>query len=88
MVKDNAPEFWNSFQTIYPDFTGKMLKIDPKFKTSELILSAYLYLGFTTKEISQYTFKSVKTIENNRYNFRKKSIFPQKKTFLSGLKNI
>ncbi len=72
MVKDNAPEFWNSFQTIYPDFTGKMLKIDPKFKTSELILSAYLYLGFTTKEISQYTFKSVKTIENNRYNFRKK----------------
>ncbi|WP_144428903.1 tetratricopeptide repeat protein [Chryseobacterium sp. StRB126] len=72
MVKNNSPEFWNRFQMIFPDFTGKMLKINPKFRTSELVLSAYLYLGFTTKEISQYTFKSVKTIENNRYNFRKK----------------
>ncbi|MBP2619617.1 hypothetical protein [Chryseobacterium jejuense] len=72
MAKNNSPEFWNRFQMIFPDFTGKMLKIDSKFKTSELTLSAYLYLGFTTKEISQYTFKSVKTIENNRHNFRKK----------------
>lgn len=72
MAKHNSPEFWSRFQTIYPDFTGKMLKIHPTFKTSELTLSAYLYLGFTTKEISQYTFKSVKTIENNRHNFRKK----------------
>lgn len=72
MAKDNSPEFWTRFQTVFPDFTGKMLRIDPKFKISELTLSAYLYLGFTTKEISQYTFKSVKTIENNRHNFRKK----------------
>ncbi|MGU3374830.1 tetratricopeptide repeat protein [Chryseobacterium sp. M5A1_1a] len=72
MVKTNSPEFWSRFQTVFPDFTRKMLKLNPNFKTSELTLSAYLYLDFTTKEISQYTFKSAKTIENNRHNLRKK----------------
>ncbi|ROI04794.1 hypothetical protein EGI16_09050 [Chryseobacterium sp. G0240] len=72
MVESNSPHFWCHFQVIFPDFTGKMLKINPNLKTSELTLSAYLYLGLTTKEISQHTFKSVKTIENNRHNLRKK----------------
>lgn len=35
-------------------------------------LCAYLYLGFTTKEIAAYTFKAIKTIENNRYHLRKR----------------
>lgn len=72
MVKTNSPHFWSHFQVIFPDFTEKMLRINPNLKTSELTLSAYLYLGLTTKEISQYTFKSLKTIENNRHNLRKK----------------
>lgn len=72
MVKTNSPHFWSHFQVKFPDFTGKMLGINPNLKTSELTLCAYLYLSLTTKEISQYTFKSAKTIENNRYNLRKK----------------
>ncbi|MGU3374684.1 tetratricopeptide repeat protein [Chryseobacterium sp. M5A1_1a] len=79
MVKDNSPNFWYHFEVKFPDFTGKMLRISPKLKTSELTLSAYIYLGLTTKEISQYTFKSVKTIENNRHNFRKKINIPSEK---------
>jgi len=56
-----------------------MLKLNEALKPSELTFAAYIYLGFTTKEIADYTFKAVKTIENNRYNFRKKiNLSPEK----------
>lgn len=78
-AKENNPEFFARFQQGYPQFSLKMLKINPTFKTSELTFAAYIYLGFNTKEIADYTFKAVKTIENNRYNFRKKlEISPEK----------
>lgn len=72
LAKENSPKFFIRFQEIYPQFTPKMLKINPNFKVTELTFASYIYLGFTTKEIADYTFKAVKTIENNRYNFRKK----------------
>lgn len=72
LAKDNNPEFFTRFHEVYPHFTNKMLNVNPKFRVSELTFAAYLYLGFTTKEIADYTFKAQKTIENNRYNLRKK----------------
>lgn len=79
LAKENNHEFFARFQQGYPQFSNKMLKINPTFKTSELTFAAYIYLGFNTKEIADYTFKAVKTIENNRYNFRKKlEISPEK----------
>lgn len=72
LARENNPEFFIRFQEIHPLFTQKMLKINPNFKVTELTFASYIYLGFTTKEIADYTFKAVKTIENNRYNFRKK----------------
>ncbi|PWN67666.1 hypothetical protein C1638_003485 [Chryseobacterium oncorhynchi] len=72
MVKENSSHFWGRFQEIYPDFSTKMLKINPHLKVSELTFCAYIYLGFSTKEIAEYTFKANKTIENNRYNLRKR----------------
>ena len=72
MVKQNSPHFWGRFQELHPDFCTKMLKINPKLKNTELIFSAYIYLGFANKEIAEYTFKAIRTIENNRYNLRKK----------------
>lgn len=79
LAKENSPEFFIKFQEAYPHFGGKMLQINPNFKVSELTFAAYIYLGFNTKEIADYTFKAVKTIENNRYNLRKKlEISPEK----------
>ncbi|MDN5477548.1 MAG: LuxR family transcriptional regulator [Chryseobacterium sp.] len=72
MAKDNNPQFWTRFQEVYPDFLGKMLEVNTNLKISELTYCSYIYLGFSTKEIAEYTFKAVKTIENNRYNLRKK----------------
>ncbi|MCW3160835.1 helix-turn-helix transcriptional regulator [Chryseobacterium oryctis] len=79
LAKNNSPEFWGRFQEIYPEFRERILEINPNLKTSELILCAYIYLGFNTKDIAEYTFKAVQTIKNNKYNLRKRlSIPPQK----------
>lgn len=79
LAKDNNPSFYTRFQEVYPKFQSKMVKLNENLKPSELTFAAYVYLGFSTKEIADYTFKASKTIENNRYNFRKKiNLSPEK----------
>lgn len=79
LAKDNNPSFYTRFQEVYPKFQSKMLQLNESLKPSELTFAAYVYLGFTTKEIADCTFKAIKTIENNRYNFRKKiNLSPEK----------
>lgn len=79
LAKDNNPSFYTRFQEVYPKFQSKMLQLNESLKPSELTFAAYVYLGFSTKEIADYTFKASKTIENNRYNFRKKiNLSPEK----------
>lgn len=72
MVTNNDSKFWGRFQEIHPEFLKKMLELNSNLKVSELIFCSYIYLGFTSKEIAIYTFKAIRTIENNRYNLRKK----------------
>ncbi|WP_157967942.1 tetratricopeptide repeat protein [Chryseobacterium elymi] len=72
LAKENNPHFLKRFQEVYPEFYNKILKINPNLKPSEISLSAYISLGFSNKEIAEYTFKSIRTIESNRYNLRKK----------------
>jgi len=72
LAKENNPHFLKRFQEVYPEFHKNILKINPNLKSTELSLSAYISLGFSNKEIADYTFKSIRTIESNRYNLRKK----------------
>ncbi len=88
LAKENSPHFWFRFQEIYPNFMVKMLEVNPNLKVTELTFLAYIYLGFTTKEIASYTFKSPKTIENNRYNLRKRLALKSDEDLLVWLKNI
>lgn len=76
LAKSNSPEFWGRFQEVYPEFSDRLLSLNPDLKPSELILGAYIYLGFTTKDIAEYTFKAAKTIQNNKYNLRKRLSIP------------
>ncbi|WP_410692849.1 helix-turn-helix transcriptional regulator [Chryseobacterium sp. SIMBA_038] len=72
LAKNNNPSFYFRFQEVYPEFQKKLLEYNPNLRTSELILCAYTYLGFTIKDIAEYTFKSVNTIRNRKQNLRKK----------------
>ncbi|WDF48594.1 tetratricopeptide repeat protein [Chryseobacterium sp. KACC 21268] len=87
LAKSNSPEFWGRFQEVYPDFRTKLLSRNPDLKPSELTLSAYIYLGFATKDIAEYTFKAVKTIKNNKYNLRKRLDIPTEHDFTIWIRN-
>ncbi|KAA2224933.1 helix-turn-helix transcriptional regulator [Chryseobacterium sediminis] len=45
-------------------------------KISEIRFCAYIYLNFSTKEIAEYTFTSVRTVQTKKYNVRKKLTIP------------
>ncbi|MCT4216551.1 tetratricopeptide repeat protein [Elizabethkingia anophelis] len=76
LAKTNSPQFWARFREVYPDFYIMMLEINPKIKTSELTFCAYLYLEFTTKEIAEYTFVTIRGVETRRNRLRKKYNIP------------
>ncbi|MDX8569361.1 hypothetical protein OZ668_15275 [Elizabethkingia sp. HX XZB] len=88
MAKSNSPYFWMHFQNLFPQFIPNLLKINSTLKTSELTFCAYLFLGFTTKEIAKYTSKAPKTIINNRYNLRKKLDMLPHEDLITKLKNL
>ncbi|WP_312769038.1 hypothetical protein [Epilithonimonas sp.] len=76
MAKSNNPEFFTRFQETYPEVIDAILSINNKLRISELTLCAYFFLGFTTKEIALYTFKSINTVRNRRQNLRNKLQIP------------
>ncbi|GEM_PF-1708645 len=86
LAKENSPQFWTRFREIYPGFQEKMLELNSQLKVTELTLCAYIFLGFSSKEIASHTFKSVKTIENNRIHLRKKLNLSQEENLTVWLK--
>lgn len=76
LAKDNSLEFFTRFEEVYPEFIKNLLQIDGKLRVTELTLCAYFFLGFTTKDIARYTFKSVNTVRNRRQNLRNKLRIP------------
>lgn len=76
-------EFEISFEQVHQSFFDK-LKIDyPSLTPKDRRLCALLYLDLTTKEISQITGQSFKTIENARTRLRKKFDLTNEKVNLS-----
>lgn len=72
LANENNPEFLIRFKEIYPDFIAALLTKEPNLRSSELTLCAYLFLGFNSKDIARITHKSISTIDNRKYNLRKK----------------
>ena len=72
LAKENDPQFLSRFQEVYPEFVSKLLMKNPDLKNTELNLCAYIYMDFSSKEIADYTFKSLKTIQNRKNILRKR----------------
>lgn len=88
LAKDNSPEFLTRFKEVYPDVVAKILTINPQLRVTEFTLCAYFYLGFTTKDIALYTFKSVNTIRNRRQSLRSKLNISSDENIDSWFKNL
>lgn len=87
-AKMNVPEFWGLFQKSHPDFISVLTKVNPNLKTSELILCAYIFLGFNTKDVAEYTFKAIQTVKNNKHNLRKRLGLPQKQDLTVWIRSV
>lgn len=89
MAKTNNPAFWVRFQEVYPHFKTNLSEASSEeLKLSDLVFCAYIYLGFSSKEISEYTFRATKTIENYRYIVRKKLALSQDQDLLLTIRKI
>lgn len=88
LAKENHPNFYTRFQEVYPTFQKKLLAIDSTLQNSELILLAYIYLNFETKEIANYLFKAPKTIQNRKHHLRKKLQIPSSEDIAVWLKTL
>ncbi len=72
LAKKNDPNFLNKFQEAYPDFVRKMLAINSNLSKSDLSFCAMIWLGFSSKEIAQYTFVEHRSVQNKKNRLRKK----------------
>lgn len=71
-AKSRDPNFYNKFQIFYPDFFKKLTEFNSDLQKNELHILAYIYLNFETKQIADILYLSPKTIQNKKYNIRKK----------------
>ncbi|WP_139422263.1 helix-turn-helix transcriptional regulator [Chryseobacterium mulctrae] len=77
-----------SFSHVFGKFIRKLLEIEAKFRVSELTLCTYIYLGFSSKNIALYTFKSVNTVRSRKYNLRKKLHISPEENMELWIKNV
>lgn len=77
LAKENNANFYSRFLDLYPDFEKKILSINPKITISELQFCALLKLNLSSKDISTYTFTSIRTVQNKKYRIRTKLNIPK-----------
>ncbi|SHK60531.1 hypothetical protein SAMN05444371_2947 [Epilithonimonas mollis] len=88
LVKSRDLSFYHRFNEIYPDFQRKLLLINRDISSSEFILLAYVYLDIETKDIADLTYKSIRTVQNRKYNLRKKLGLKSNQDFHIWLKEL
>lgn len=76
MLKSNDSTFMVFFDKVFPDFTPKLLKLNPKITPSDIEFCALLKLKISTSDIARYKFLTIKSVQNRKYNIRKKLNIP------------
>lgn len=72
LATNNSPNFLSRFVEVYPEFYNQLISDYPNLTTADLKLCALMKLDFSTKEIAEITFSSLRTVQNRKYKLRKK----------------
>lgn len=88
VAQENEIEFYNVFYEAHPNFDRKLLEVSPDLSLTEIRTCYYLALDFTTKEISEFTYTSVKGIESRKFRIRKKLIIDDETELIHFLKSL
>lgn len=70
--EENWDNFENNFKINHPEFSKKIQNNFPELTKNDKKICTMLYLDFSTKEIADAAFKSIRTIESTRLRIRKK----------------
>lgn len=76
LAKNNDPSFLKRFQEVYPEHTQHLLDKHPNLTNSELIVCAYLYLNFSTKDIANFLCVEHRSVQTKKSRLRKKLNLP------------
>ena len=77
MLKRNDPAFITYFSEVFPHFTPKLLKINPNLNQADIEFCALLKLNIPTNDIARFQFITLKSVQNKKYNIRKKLNIPK-----------
>jgi len=72
LAAQNSPNFLSRFIEVYPEFYHQLTSDYPNLTTADLKLCALMKLDFSTKEIAEISFSSLRTVQNRKYKLRKK----------------
>jgi tetratricopeptide (TPR) repeat protein len=76
LAVNNSPAFLMKFNEFDPEFSSRLLSINPSLIAVEIEFCALLRLNFETKEIARCTNISVRAVEGKKYRIRKKLSIP------------
>lgn len=77
LLKNNDPSYMLVFGELYPNFSEKLLAINPKLTNSEIEFCSLLKLNLSTKKIAKFTFLATRTVQNKKHRIRKKLNIPK-----------
>ncbi|RXM51740.1 LuxR C-terminal-related transcriptional regulator [Chryseobacterium sp. CH1] len=72
LAKSNDLKFIKRFEEINPSLFQNILKINPQLTKSELSLCAMIWLGFSSKDIADFTFIQHRSVQTKKGRLRKK----------------
>ncbi|WP_343610767.1 hypothetical protein [Chryseobacterium oranimense] len=88
LAKKNNSEFIILFHEMYPEFIEKLKKRDPNIRSTEIMFFAMAYLNFSTKEIAEYSFVTIRAVQIRKSRLRKKYDIPSDKDFNIWVRNM
>lgn len=72
LATTSSPNFLSRFIEVYPEFYNQLISEYPNLTTADVKLCALMKLDFSTKEIAEISFSSLRTVQNRKYKLRKK----------------
>jgi len=81
LAKSNNPEFLTLFKELYPEFIQALKTLDPNLRSTELEFCAMAFLNFSTKNIAEYTFVTIRAVQIRKNRLRKKFEIPSDADF-------
>ena len=87
-MQDSWGSYLETFTKVHPDFQATLLAAYPDLTAMEMKVCILIRAGLHTEEISQILSLSARTIENHRFNLRKKLRVGERENLAKFLMNI